>query len=76
MKVYAIDLSLSSYTVKARNLYFPRDCLLSRDCLCTNGGCHGGRHLAGVTRCKTAKAVVKPFMIEIRNMRSAGPNHG
>ena len=33
MKVYAIDLSLSSYTVKARNLYFPRDCLLSRNCV-------------------------------------------
>ena len=23
----------------------------------------GGRHLASVTRCKTAKAVVKPFML-------------
>ena len=35
-------------------------------CLCKNGGHHGdgGRHLASVTRCKAAKAVVKPFMSE------------
>ena len=30
-------------------------------CLCSNGGI-GGRHLAIVTRCKTAKAIVKPFI--------------
>ena len=37
--------------------------MLSRDCLCTNGGRHEGRHLAYVTTCKTAKSMVKPFMI-------------
>jgi len=30
--------------------------------LCTNGGHHGGRHLASVTRYKSAKAVVEPFI--------------
>ena len=30
-------------------------------CLCTNGGHHESRHIASVTRCKTAKAVMKPF---------------
>jgi len=44
------------------SLYFPPDCLSAHDCLCTNGGHNGSRHLASVTKCKTAKAVVKPFV--------------
>ena len=36
----------------------------SSNCLYINSGHHGGRHLAGVTRRKTAKAVMKPFMCE------------
>jgi len=33
--------------------------------LCTNGGRHEGHHLANVTRCKTAKALVKPFISRV-----------
>ena len=58
------SLSMSSLLWRPRNLHFRRDCLLSRDCLsvCVQMAGIGGRHLASVTRCKTAKAVVEPFI--------------
>jgi len=60
---FKITLSKDQYTVKAQEHLFPTWlCCHVTVCPCTNGGHHGGCHLASVTRCKILKAVVKPFI--------------
>ena len=53
------------FTVKTQEPLFPSICCHVTVCLCTNGCHHEGRTLASVTRCKNAKAVVKPFILMV-----------
>ena len=62
------DFIPKQFTVKTQE----HDCVshvtvLSRDCV-QIAGHHGFRHLASVTRCKTAKAVVKPFIVHLATL--------
>ena len=62
----AAIFSLSSFHVKAQEIVFPtfltHVTVFSHVTVCAQMAAKGGRHLASVTRCKTAKAVVKPLI--------------
>ena len=60
-KIQVMDFP-EQFTVKAQDPLYPTWLYVPRDCLSVQMAAIEGRHLVSVTRCKTVKAAVKPFI--------------